>query len=85
MTLDRSKNILTKVRKHTIDQPLLRILLQSAITSQETTDTRLHFAYVNLFKQVDIRIIYNFSFVILSLKTLHAFRIPINNIAVNNT
>lgn len=85
MTLDRSKNILTQVRKHTIDQPLLRILLQSAITSQETTDNRLHFAYVNLFKQVDIRILYYFSFVILSLKTVHAFRILINNIAVNYT
>lgn len=68
-----------------IDQPLLHLLLQSAITSQETTDTRLHFAYVNLFKQVDIRIIYYFSFVILSLKTVHAFRILINNIAVNYT
>lgn len=68
-----------------IDQPLLHLLLQSAINSQETTDTRLHFAYVNLFKQVDIRIIYYFSFVILSLKTVHAFRILINNIAVNYT
>lgn len=84
MTLDRSKNILT-LKENMIDQPLLHLLLQSAITSQETTDTRLHFAYVNLFKQVDIRILYYFSFVILSLKTLHAFRIPINNITVNYT
>lgn len=68
-----------------IDQPLLRLLLQSAITSQETTDTRLHFAYVNLFKQVDIRILYYFSFAILSLKTVQSFRILINNIAVNYT
>lgn len=84
MTLDRSKNILT-LKENMIDQPLLHLLLQSAITSQETTDTRLHFAYVNLFKQVDIRILYYFSFVILSLKTVHAFRILINNIAVNYT